>query len=195
MKVLFLLASLVATAANASTLKIPLVVEDNNKFISISKINKQYKLQGIDKIQEVLVISNTDDSISKARDAYWTVREKVEVLAERFNKEFFLATTLPGKDKIKNLPTCYVGSADEAVEIASNMNDSVYSDQLGIFGYKYKKQTTFLEGQEQSEMEAFLNDSSAAWRNWNSSNDDILVLSHEGDGGDDVNEGILVKCK
>lgn len=75
------------------------------------------------------------------------------------------------------------------------MTDAIYSDQLGIIGYKFKKQTTLLEGQDPDEVLEYLNESSEVWRNWKSTNDDILVLSHESDGGEDVNEGILVKCK
>lgn len=195
MKTILLLTTLISSSAFATTLKIPLFVEDNNQTIPVSKINKQYKLQGADKIQEVLVITNTTQSIQEARDAYWIVYSKVETLAEKVQKNLNLAGDHPGGFKVNDIKTCYIGSPDEAVEIVGSMSDSIYSDQLGIFGYKFKKQTTYLEGLDQDEMTEFLNDQSAAWKNWKSTNDDILVLSHETDSGDDVNEGIIVKCK
>jgi hypothetical protein len=195
MKTLLLLTALMSSSAFAATLKIPLFVEDDNKIVPVSKINEQYKLQGSDKLLEVLVVTNTQQSIKESNDAVWALHAKVEKLAEKVNKEFFVVTDRPGGYQVGNIRTCYAGSPDEAVEIASNMADSVFSDQLGIFGYKYKKQTTFLEAEDQEETALFLNDSSAAWKNWNSTNDDILVLSHETDDGNDVNEGIIVKCK
>lgn len=194
MKTLLLLTALMSSSAFAATLKIPLFVEDDNKIVPVSKINEQYKLQGSDKLLEVLVITNTKQSIKEAHEAAWALHGKVEKLAEKVNKEFFAATDYPGGFQVGNIRTCYTGTPDEVMEIASHMGDSVYSDQLGIFGYKYKKQTTYLEGQDQEETEEFLSDSSAAWKNWNSTNDDILVLSHQTDGGEDVNEGIIVKC-
>lgn len=195
MKTILLLTTLISSSAFATTLKIPLFVEDNNQTIPVSKINKQYKLQGADKLQEVLVITNTTQSIQEARNAYCIVYSKVETLAEKVQKNFNLAGDHPGGFKVDDIKTCYTGSPDEAVEIAGSMSDSIYSDQLGIFGYKFKKQTTYLEGFDQDEMTEFLNDQSTAWKNWKSTNDDILVLSHETDSGDDVNEGIIVKCK
>ena len=195
MKTLLLLTALISSSAFSATLKIPLFVEVDNKILPVSKINEQYKLLGSEKLQEVLVVSYSQQSLTEANQAYWALHAKVEALAEKVNKNLFLATDRPGGFKVGNTKTCYEGSPDEAVEIASNLTDSVYSDQLGIFGYKYKKQTTFLEGQDQDEAAEFLNESSATWKNWKSTNDDILVLSHQGDGGDDVNEGILVKCK
>lgn len=195
MKTLLLLTALMSSSTFAATLKIPLFVEDNNQIIPVSKINEQYKLQGNDKLLEVLVVTNTKQSIKESYKTAWALREKVEKLAEKVNKEFFVATDHPGGFQVGNIRTCYTGTPDEAMEIVQNMTDSIYSDQLGVFGYKYKKQTTYLEGQEPEETEEFLSESSAAWKNWNSANDDILVLSHETDGGDDVNEGIIVKCK
>ena len=195
MKTILLLITLMSSSAFATTLKIPFFIEDNNQLISVSQINKQYNLKGADKLQEVLVITNTKRSIQEARDAYWVLYSKVETLAEKVQKNFFLAGDHPGGFKINDVKTCYTGSPDEAVEIAANMSDSIYSDQLGIFGYKFKNKITYLEGFDQDEMADFLNTQSATWKNWKSTNDDILVLSHETDSGDDVNEGIIIKCK
>lgn len=194
MKTILLLTTLVSSSAFATTLKIPLFVEDNNQIVPVSKINKQYKLQGANKLQEVLTITKTQQSVKEARDAYSALSVKIDALAEKNQKSFSLAGDRPGGFKVNDIKTCYTGSPDEAVEIASYMSDSIYSDQLGIFGYKFKKETRYLEGQDQDEISEFLNNESATWKNWSSTNDDILVLSHESDGGDDVNEGIIVKC-
>lgn len=195
MKTALLLTVLMSSSVFATTLKIPLFVEDNNNLVPLSKINTQYKLQGADKLQEVLVVTNTKQSIQEAHEVYHALAAKVDALAAKLQKKFFAAGDHPGGYSVNNIKTCYTGSPDEAVEIAGNMGDSVYSDQLGIFGYKFKKQTTYLEGQDSDELNDFLNDGSALWKNWNSTNDDILVLSHQTDGGDDVNEGTIVKCK
>lgn len=195
MKTLILATVLMSSSAFATTLKIPLFIEDGNKIIPVAKINNIYKLQGNNKLQDTLVITNTQQSIREAFRTYQDIGVKIDKLAAKVNKDFFLVGDRPGGYQVDNIKTCYIGSPDEAVEIAGSMTDSIYSDQLGIFGYKYKNQTTYLEGQDQDEMAQFLNDESPAWKNWKSTNDDILVLSHEGDGGDDVNEGIIVKCK
>lgn len=195
MKTLILATVLMSSSAFATTLKIPLFIEDGNKIIPVAKINNIYKLQGNNKFQDALVITNTQQSIREALKTYQDIGVKIDKLAAKVNKDFFLVGDRPGGYQVDNIKTCYTGSPDEAVEIAGSMTDSIYSDQLGIFGYKYKNQTTYLEGQDQDEMAQFLNDESPAWKNWKSTNDDILVLSHEDDGGDDVNEGIIVKCK
>ncbi len=195
MKTLLLLTTLISSSAFSATLKIPLFVEEDNKIVPVSKINEQYKLKGDKKLLEVLEVTNTAQSKKEAYATAWALREKVDQLAEEVNRNFFIATDRPGGFQVGNIRTCYTGSPDEAVEIASTMTDAIYSDQLGIIGYKFKKQTTLLEGQDPDEVLEYLNESSEIWRNWKNTNDDILVLSHESDGGEDVNEGILVKCK
>lgn len=195
MKTLILATVLMSSSAFATTLKIPLFIDDGGKLVPVSQLNETYKLKGNDKLQDTLVITNTKQSITEAMNAYSEVSTKVDVLAEKVKKEFFVAGDSPGGFKVGNIQTCYTGSPDEAVEIASYMTDSIYSDQLGIFGYKYKNQTTFLDGLEPDTLAEFLNEQSPTWKNWKSTNDDILVLSHESDSGDDVNEGIITKCK
>lgn len=196
MKSFIILATLLSTSAHAAaTLKIPFFVEENNQTIAVSKINARYNLQGADKLTEVLVVDSTLESIRAAREIYWQTHAKVDELSQKHNADFYLTSDNPGYRTDGKVRTCYSGSVDDAVELAGNLTDSVYSDQMGIWGYKYKKQTTLLEGQDADETLTYLNEQSAIWKNWKSTNDDILVLIHEGDDGTDVSEGILVKCK
>lgn len=193
MKTILLLTALMSTSAFSATLKIPLFIEENNNVVPASVINTKYKLQGADKLQEVLTVIS--GKASNANETFWAQREKVEQVAAKLNKDFFLATDRPGGFKSGSVQTCYTGTPADAVELAGEMSDSIYSDQMGIIGYKYKKQTVLVDSLDEEETLKYLNEESAVWANWNSTNDDILVLSHETDGGEDVNEGVLVKCK
>lgn len=188
MKVAILLACLVSTSLMAkTTITLPLEVELNGKTLTAAEVNKKLKLKGEDKIIETLVVSNDRDAYSKAHKTYWAVNAQVEELASKVNQKMYLT--------LSNPKGCYVGNASEAVTIISNLADGPFSDQLGLFGYKYKKETNILETDAEEEIKELLAAESATWRNWKGNDESILIAFHVSDGGDDLNEVIITKCK
>jgi hypothetical protein len=187
-----LLSAITTQAFGATTLKIPLFVEQGKKTVPMSQINAQYKLTGAQKLPEVLIVTKT--SLDSARKIYWDVNEKVGNLSGDLN----LASDFPGGNNFNGLRTCYTGTPAEAVSLAGQMADSIYSDQLGFWGWKYKKEIHMETDQgEEMDQEAVktLNENSPIWKNWKGTDGSILIVSHEGDDGDDINAGIIVECK
>jgi hypothetical protein len=65
---------------------------------------------------------------------------------------------------------------------------------MNLWGYKYKNTTEFSDSDDEDTQE-FLNDGSKIWKNWKGQNESLLILSAIGDGGDDVQESLIKKCK
>ena len=111
-----------------------------------------------------------------------------------FSGSLSLAGDMPGSNNADGVRTCYTGTPSEAVGIAGSLADSIYSDQLGFWGWKYKKEVHLEDGEDNEESQSFLNEQSDLWKNWRGNTEAILILSHQGDDGDDVSSGIIVKC-
>jgi hypothetical protein len=188
------LLTLATTATQAATyIKIPLFIEQNHQLYSAAELNKKFNLQGQNKLLENLVITNTKTSIDAAHKAYWDLFRQVENI--KINPDISLANDFPGGNNIKGVRTCYIGNPAEAVDIASSMADSIYSDQLGITGCKYKNTMQVSDTSDENAEEInYLNENVPEWRNWNTKSNDILIVSHESDDGDDTNAGIIVPC-
>lgn len=190
MKTLLLLTSLMSTSLMAKTIvKIPLFVELNNKQVSTAEINKKYKLQGEDKLVEVLIVDNTAKSAEAARNTYWAQNEKVDQISEKLGVSFYLDLGTPGNND------CYLGNPAEAVSILGGLADGPFSDQLGFWGWKYKNETHFEDSYDSEESNNALNEGSKIWKNWKGYDDSILLVSHISDSGDDMIEAVIKTCK
>lgn len=187
MKIAILLTCLISTSLMAkTTVTVPFEVEMNRKTITAAEFNKTFKLQGEDKIVENVVVSNEQASYSDANKTYWAQSEKVDAIASKLHKEINF--------KLSDPHGCYSGVASEAVTIIAGLADGLFSDQLGLFGYKYKKEMELVDSSDE-DAKAFLNTESKTWKNWKGNDESILILFHVGDDGDDVNEAIITKCK
>ena len=181
-------AALISTSLFAeTTLNIPLIVKKNNKTVTTSEINKQYKLTGEEKLLESISVVNTQDSSDAASGKLSTQDKKLEELSKKLNVELMPIKNSPGQG-------CYTGKPSEVIEIVQNLayND-VYASQLGIWGWKYKNETHILDAGDEPQQLEFLNTESKLWRKWKSKNESILVLNYV-DSGDNAFEGLIKKC-
>ncbi len=186
MKTAILLASLISTSLMAkTTVTIPLQVEINNKVITTAELNKKFKLKGEDKLIETLVVSNDSASLRAANETYWAQNAKADELSTKLGVNFYMELSDPNG--------CYAGVPAEAVEILGSLADGPFSDQLGFFGYKFKKEIHLLDGND--ETLNYLNEESKTWKNWKGLDDSILITFHITDDGGDVNEALITKCK
>ncbi|MBC7429277.1 MAG: hypothetical protein H7336_11730, partial [Bacteriovorax sp.] len=169
-----LLACLMSTALVAkTTLKIPLYVEeykDKKSFsVSTAEINKRYKLEGAEKLLEELVVTNDKESLEKAHDTYWTENTRADKISEKYKAAFSLTLSSPSDG------LCYMGKADEAVAITGQLADGPFSDQMGFWGWKYKKETHYEDAENNSDTNDFLNKESKIWKNWKGNDESILI--------------------
>lgn len=182
--IIFMLLSLLSYALSATTLEIPLFANNNGQLVSMEIINTHLGLNDEHKFLEKLTVENNPISIKSAHEAYWDLFKRTEEL------EIPVALDIPGQNRDKNHRTCYKGLPFEAVAIAANLADSVYSDQLGIWGWRYKKEIHLIEAKSSK----FLDQRSSMWKNWKTNNNAILILSHQNDDATDINEGIILAC-
>jgi hypothetical protein len=188
MKLLTALALILsAQMASATIVKIPLFIQGKKELIPMREINRNLKAQ--DKYPEFLFLDDSKkETLDIARKLFWSVSEKLE------KNDLELASDLPGANSAKGLSTCYTGKPAEAVDLLFSMSDSIFSDQLGLIGWKYKKQKNFGDN-DTEETEKYLNENSDVWKNFEGKDESILILSHEGDDGTDINDGLVERCK
>jgi hypothetical protein len=141
--------------------------------------------QSIEYLNEKLVIKYSDDSIKENRNHFWEIYKDFRI------NDIIIPTDFPGGMSDGVHKTCYRGDAAEAVKIASLMGDSIYSDQLGIWGWKYQDEVHLIDAKNESSLARI----SSEWKNFQGSDDSILILSHENDDATDFNAGIIVKCE
>ena len=167
-----LLALLITTKAYAQTqLEIPLFSLEPD--------------QSLEYLNEKLIVENSDESIKENRDRFW------DLYLDFRSQDIIVPTDFPGGMSDGVHKSCYRGEASEAVEIASLMGDSVYSDQLGIWGWKYKDEVHLIDAKNESALAEI----SPSWRDFSGDDDSILILSHENDEATDFNAGIIEKCQ
>ncbi|AUN99491.1 hypothetical protein C0V70_15535 [Bacteriovorax stolpii] len=187
MKAVILMASLMSTSLMAKTIvKVPFTVEFKGKTYTAREINKNLKLQGEDKLLEEITVEDTLSSNREANKIYWAQSEKVDQIAQKLNLDMYLELGNPDG-------SCYIGKAAEAVGILSGLTDGPFSDQMGLWGWKYKKEVHLEEGYEESEQH--LMERNKAWKNWKGNDESILIITHVSDDGDDMITNVVNVCK
>lgn len=202
MKSLFLGLSVLVTAsafaAPKATLRIPTILDlngNNDKPVTAAVINPKLIKAGL-KALPLFVELGSDE-----RDAYKKVSAFNDVVEASLKKIGYqdgrLATGyVPGDLDQGTFVTCFTGDGALVAELTKEVTDVVYSDQYGIHAWKYKKITRSDAGDElDQESLDWLNQESPAFKNWNTNQDAVLILSHIGDGGDDVSESVIKRCK
>jgi len=81
-----------------------------------------------------------------------------------------------------------------------NLAGSFYSEQMTLWGYKYKDQAVIspdlIENEfEKGDTEKLLNEESKLWREWRGKGEATLILVAFTDDGNDVNDVIIPRCK
>lgn len=199
--ILFSLAVFISTTAMAApraTLRIPLMLDldgNNDRPVTSASINPRLIKAGVKPLPLFTELSSDD------RQAYKKMSE-VSVLVSAALKKIGMkdggiaSGNVPGDLDQGSFITCFTGDATLVAELTKSVTDVVYSDQYGIHGWKYKNITKNEDGDElDQESLDWLNNESPAFKNWNTKQDAVLLLSHVGDGGDDVSESVIKRCK
>jgi hypothetical protein len=195
MKNIILAVSLVLVSTQvfaAATLRVPVILNFNDDLIPAIEINQKLAAIGAPRIPLFLEISTGEVGYQKIAAFQVMLEKALKPLMTNDDYMAMASGLVPTSNDTPAYFTCYKGNAEYVPEIVNGLADSLYSDQMNLWGYKFKNTTSLVEGNE--ETEPFLNDESALWRNWNGQSDDLLILSAVGDGGDDVQESLIPKC-
>jgi len=88
----------------------------------------------------------------------------------------------------KKSKVCYNGEPTEVPSLVAGLADSVFSDQLNVFAYRYKS-VKEIEDDNLDEK-----DFPEIWKDWRGQGAAILLLTSYGDGGDDVETNVVTHC-
>jgi hypothetical protein len=92
--------------------------------------------------------------------------------------------------------TCYRGDGKGVIDIVQANTDNLYSDQYVLLAWRLGKKVVMGEGTEYSpETQDTFNENSEAWKNYDKKSDTVVILASVGDGGDDVQESVIPRCK
>lgn len=180
----------------AATLRIPIYIEGDRDPIPAIEINKKLKAVGAPLIPLYVEVSTGEDGYEKFKALDQLIEKSLAALGKDYEYVMRDSEMIPAANAISGFETCYKGNPHDVPGVASSLTDVAYSDQMNLWGYKFKNHTELLtDDDEDGFLNNLLSERSDLWKNWNSKNDDILILSAVGDSGDDVNESVISKCK
>ena len=190
---LILSVALSASAWAETTLKIPVRTEED---VSAAQINRQLKVAGIqESLPLYFEVSSDEQSADKK---YEKLAQDVSRLTALLGDESSLMTESIPNSAMHG--TCYTGVGGQAVvDTVFLLAGSFYSEQMNLWGWKYKQKTyinpDYFDPYDPAEANATLNKRSRLWRNWRGLGEAMLIVLAYGDNGDDVNDVIVPRCK
>jgi hypothetical protein len=174
------------------TLRIPLLDEDGKL---LSRHNAALSAAGLGTFPDVVEINGgANGAIARTATKKWDdasalvdkAYEKInlEIAQRSYGEPYSYQTRDP------NTTICYRGNPMLVVSLINNLADRVFSDQLGVHGWRYR-QTKWLDDNLTSDDEATF---PTIWKTWRGRGAAVLVLSHSSDDGSETNVGIISKC-
>lgn len=176
-----------------ATLRLPVFVEGDAGPVSAAQVNQELAVVGTPVLPLYIEVSNNENAYEKVRAFEVQVERALGTLGDKYNGAMLVKSLYPTHNDTAKYATCYQGNAAEVVDFVQSLSDTYFSDQMSLYGYKFKDNTVLLVSDD--ETPEFLNDMSDLWKNWNSVNDDLLILSAISDSGDDVQESLVPRCK
>ncbi len=189
---LFTILTVAAVAEARTTLRIPVVLESGR---TVAELNLKLSAQRAKPVPEVFEISSDDKDVYKKYEAFSKalVRAgRVAGLTAEWSSELFPNSDFKG--------TCYTGTGGApVVELVFALAGSFYTEQLNLWGWKYKNKLLVnpeLTAREDHAGDALksLNKNSKLWREWRGQGEAVLVVVAYGDSGDDFNSSIIPRC-
>lgn len=183
----------------AATLRIPVMIinDENEKIVPAAVFNAKLAAAGLKPLPEYITVSTGEKGYKKIEVLSAQVDKAVTALGGDPNGIRLEGGFTPGDVDTKEYYTCYTGNPLEVPSIVETLTDALYSDQLSMHAMKYKNVTKALYYQidlEDADTKAFFSESEK-WKNWKGQNEDILILSSTSDGGDDLQESLIQRCK
>ncbi|MEK6579571.1 MAG: hypothetical protein AABZ55_10130, partial [Bdellovibrionota bacterium] len=182
-------------ASADATLRIPVIIDLGKNGIAAEAINKKLKKAGAKLIPNYIEISSKEDSYDKLKHIDAEISKSLSALGKDYKDVSRRSGNLPGDANLGGLKTCYKGSAKDVSEAVLNLAGSEYTEQMNIWGWKYKNITKILAEDSDIDLKAYLNQESKLWANWRGQGEAVLLLIAYSDDGDDVNEVILKRCE
>lgn len=177
-----------------ATLRIPLFL-DTDKPASAAELNPLIVKAGGEALPEFIEISENEKGYQKLKALDARISEAMKLLGPDYQDVMRASEYVPGTNNRGALQTCYLGDANDVIQIVDSLGDSAYSDQMTMFGSKFKNETHYYQDLEDGELDSFLRAGSERWTRWTGAGDDILILASIGDSGDDVQEALIPLCK
>ncbi|CAN5668868.1 hypothetical protein BH10BDE1_BH10BDE1_16120 [soil metagenome] len=206
--ILLLLTVLTPLSVNAASpplkravaiLKVPAFIEKADGTLApAAALNIDLKKAGMTALPEYLEVTNDEKDAYKKMEAIEKVFEAAITKISATRKEWIDASRnnplFPTDDETAEYATCYSGDAVAVPDAVANFAGVVFTEQLNMFGLKYKKTTQYFNSSDDAGTDVFLADGSKLWKSWKGTDDSILILSSVGDGGDDVQESLIPVC-
>jgi hypothetical protein len=156
----------------------------------VAWLNKKIEKAGGEKIQSFIEISEQKDA-----EQFDVVAKKISEAAKLLGPEYeyleLQSESIPNQNRRGDFETCYTGRGDGVANVVSAIAGYYYTEQLNLWGWKYKDTTKIVDPQINV---SWLNARSKVWKNWKGSDDSVLVMTAMGDGGDDVESNIIPRC-
>lgn len=175
--------------AGQASLVVPLI--DEKKRL-LSRYNAQAKAKGLKELPDTFEVRTQGEGtkLSELRD-YFAEKTMPAVGAQTqpmpaWGPDSF--TNWSKKNKVPGL--CYRGNPTKVVETIGNLTDSVFSDQLVIHGWKYKKKEVLSDG-----VEEYVADFPEVWHDWRGEGTSVLVVFSQSDDGDNLTPAIIPRCR
>jgi hypothetical protein len=91
---------------------------------------------------------------------------------------------------------CYNGDGHNAVDALETLVSTIFSEQVGVWGWRYKHEKHFEDADEGdfNNPDTDMGDFPDIWKEWRGQGEAVLVLTHEGDDAVDIESTILSKC-
>lgn len=182
-----------ASGAFAETkLRVPLVISAYKEGIPASEVNKKLKALGAPLLPTSFEYTESGDNTAlEALDAQ--IEKSLSLLGEDYKDGSRQSEIMPGSNDTKTAQTCYIGDGAKVLTVIQNQIGIEYTEQLTIWGWRYKNIKKYVYGEDQ--YEADYQKESPLWKNWNKKSNDFLFLSAYSDDGSEIIETVISPCK
>ena len=173
-----------------TVLQKPVVLEGS---VTLTEVNKRLAKKGKPLVPLFIRFESTSDVSAAVKP----VDEKIAEAGKNIGLELARVSPAgPGENEPDDVtPTCYLGDPHGVTKVITNLAGTEYTEQLNLWGYKYKKETRYDdENQDLDAVKNALKGDADIWNHWKGNNEDVLVAYAEGDGGDDINETVISPC-
>jgi hypothetical protein len=188
------------TSAGKTLIRVPLVATSGTKHpkrVLMSSFNDKLVAGGFKKIPDFIDIDGRPSAKTWFDNAIAFDDEttKLKIDAEQEGSagpENFTAHS-------KTVPAiCYLGDAHKVPDMLLQATDEgPFSEQLGIHAWRFKKEVHAVDSDPDKDFgpDGNLGELPEVWKGWRGEGEAILVLTHEGDDGDDVETSVISKCR
>lgn len=177
-------------------LRIPLLEETKGGVRLLSVNNDKLEAAGLPKFPDFIEIAGSKSGFAtKASHKKWA---DAGALIDKADAQIHLSLEMVDygeprdyETKDKRTSICYVGNPTMVVNLIASLTDSVFSDQLGFHGWRFKHAKHLDESMPPEEEKTF----PKIWHDWRGDGDAILLITHTSDDGNEMNVNLIPMCR